>query len=184
MFQLPIILTLIPINIIVSIILIVFGIRFVPFMATLIYIFKVIIRLTTGSTSPKNAIDRIRGTFFRDSDLSFMYLFITLLDALTGLITVVLLLFTGNMPHPVIVEPFRKTKYFRIAYLIYRLIQIYKAKTHFQRFRAVIARTIPFFTALWSVIDVILDVLQTRKYKLLSHCQLLERDPQTNESKK
>ena len=175
MIQLPIILTLIPINIIVSIILVVFGIRFVPFMATLIYIIKVIIRLTTGSTSPKNAIDRIRGTLFRDSDLSFMYLFITLLDALTGLITVVLLLFTGNMSHPVILEPFRKAKYFRIAYLIYRLIQIYKAKTHFERFRAVITRTVPFLTALWSVIDVILDVLQTRKYKVLSDCQSLEK---------
>ena len=178
MIQLPTILLLIPVNIIASTIIVVFGVRLVPFIVTLNYILKIIIALITTPkmfrSPPKTPIDRIGSKMFRDSDLSFMYLFVTLLDALTCLISLAALLFTGLTWNPLILKPFRKTRYLRMVYLIYRFIQIYKAKDHFERFRAVIARTIPFLTALWSGIDVILDILQTRKYKLLSNCTPIE----------
>ena len=100
MIQLPIILILMPFNIIFALIMILFGIRFVPFIAALTYILKIIIEAITTSNTfcppVKIPIDRIGSKIFRDSDVSFMYLFITLLDALTSLIPLLIFLFTGN----------------------------------------------------------------------------------------
>ena len=174
MLQLPVILILIPFNVIAATMITVIGIRLVPLMAILTFVFKSIIELAPTSNivgcSSKRSIDKFSCKFFQDTNLSSMYLFFTLLDTLGALIWLFTLTiggFNGN-DYPFILESFRKTRYVRLAYLIYRTLQIYKAKAHFWRFCAALRTAVPFLTSIWTLVDVILDIIQTCKYKLLS----------------
>ena len=174
MLQLPLILILIPFNVIAATMITVIGIRLVPLMAILNYVLKIITELATTSNtvccSSKTSIDQPTFKFFQDSNLSSMYLFFTLLDTLGALIwtfTLTIGGFNGN-EYPFILESFRKTRYIRLTYLIYRILQIYKAKDHFWRFCAALRTAVPFLTSIWTLVDVILDIIQTYKYKLLS----------------
>ena len=174
MIQLPIILILIPFNIAVSIMLPCLVIPLVLSVASFNCAYKIIAKVdytisNRRSLGTKFSSERYGTIFFKDKEITFLYMYEALQDLMPFPMWIFVYAWVGyETKFFVILEPFRKVRPLINAYMVYRLIQLYKARSHFRPLLSAFKRTIPLFQAFWSLVDIILDIMQTRKYKLLS----------------
>ena len=174
MIQLPLILILIPFNIAVSIMLPFLVIPLVLSVASFNCAYKIIAKVDYAisnrrSIGTKFSSERYGTIFFRDKEITFLYMYEALQDLIPFPMWIFVYAWVGyGTKFFVILEPFRKVRPLINAYMVYRLIQLYKARSHFRPLLSAFKRTIPLFQAFWSLVDIILDIIQTRKYKLLS----------------
>lgn len=174
MIQLPVILILIPFNIAVSIMLPFLVIPLVLSVASFNCAYKIIAKVdytisNRRSLGTKFSNERYGTIFFRDKEITFLYMYEALQDLIPFPMWIFVYAWVGyGTKFFVILEPFTKVRPLINAYMVYRLIQLYKARSHFRPLLSAFKRTIPLFQAFWSLVDIILDIIQTRKYKLLS----------------
>ena len=174
MVQLPIILILIPINIAVSIIIPFLVIPLVLSVASVNCAYKIITKIDYTSVNRTSFDTKFQtetyGTiFFRDKEITFLFMYEALQDLIPFPMWIFVYAWLGfDTKFFVMLEPFRKFRPLIYAYVVYRIIQLFKARFHYRPLLSALSRTIPLFQAFWTLVDIILDIFQARKYKLLS----------------
>ena len=117
-------------------------------------------------------IDRMMKKLISDYEILFLYILMTLQDVSSVSISCVLS-FTSALvdeKHNLIdkftgINVFYYCIFHCTFFLIPRLLHILKSPKRFKIFITMLNRTLPLFFSLWSYVDIILDIIQTRKYR-------------------
>lgn len=104
---------------------------------------------------------------FKHSNIIFLYMLLTLQDVSSAIMYSILMI-TEIAFNPDRL-PFYHTAFtIIIINLLYRILHIVRARQHFQAFYILLFRISPLILSLWAYGDVMLDIVQTNKYKNLS----------------
>ena len=170
--QILVIVGLFPVNIFVSAIISLITIPILIMICSLNIILKLFVTLKTKGTSYtlKTKIDHCIHRVHKERSIVFLYLLFTLQSVIVMVIivyyfTVALLTHGLDLLSNHLFSKALTIALFVQIYLIYVLLQIYKARNHFQLAISPFKRIFPLLSSLWTLTDIATDFNQLKVYR-------------------
>ena len=165
LIQIPAILVMIPVNIVLAFL---FPMIFMPIIS--ISILNWICRFRCCSCG---CIDKLMNRFFKESEILFIYLMSVLIEVVQTLCNLVEVI-ASQVHRAIDQNDFQYGFDFVLGLimfmsLIYRVCNMYANRHQFVIFGEAFNRILPLMLSLWAQGDLILDVIQTKKYYKLAH---------------